>query len=201
MAVPTITSCSPNSGPIAGGTPVHIVGTEFTGATAVTFNAVNATMYSVVNATNILAVVPAGSSGIGDVVVTTAGGSGTLTNGWTYGLIFATAAECASKVGENVDATGWTSANIYQWGSEAESYINVICQHNFSDTYATLNHDVKKLLTEACSNLVAIYGVSYNIDGYGRITGENIINLLWARFNNCIDLLKDERYVKFMEAS
>ncbi len=199
MAAPTISSCTPSSGPRAGGTPVQIVGTGFTGATAVTFDGTNATMYAVVNATNVLAVAPAGSAGAGDVVVTTAGGSGTLTDGFTYGPIFATEAECAAKVGENYDTTGWTSANIYQWASEVESYINILCGHNFSDNYTTLNSDVKKILTEACSNFVAIYGITFNMAGYtDRIEAEDIINILWARFQECIELLKDPTKVKYM---
>ena len=43
VAVPTITSLSPTSGPAAGGTSVIITGTGFTGATAVTFGATPAT--------------------------------------------------------------------------------------------------------------------------------------------------------------
>ncbi len=159
-------------------------------------------MYAVVNATNVLAVVPAGSAGAGDVVVTTSGGSGTLTDGFTYGPIFATEAECASKAGENVDATGWTSANIYQWASEVESYINVLTGHNFSDDYSSLNSDVKKILTEACSNFVAIYGIVYNMAGYdSRIDAEDLVNLLWSRFQKCIDILKDPTSVKYMEGA
>lgn len=201
MAVPTVTSCSPASGPIAGGTPVQIIGTDLTAASAVTFDGTNATMYSVINATNILAVVPAGSAGAGNIVVTTGEGSGTLTDGFTYGAIFATEAECASKAGENIDTTGWTSANIYQWCSEAESYINILCQHNFSDDYSSLNADVKKILTEACSNLTAVYGISYNMGGFtSRVEAENMINILWARFSHCIDLLKDDRFVNFINS-
>lgn len=116
--------------------------------------------------------------------------------------IFCTLPECSSKAGELVDATGWVEANINQWCAEAESYINVLCQNNFSDSYATLNTDVKKILTEACSNLVAIYGISYNMAGYTtRIEAEDIISFLWARFLQCIEVLKDDRTVKFMNSA
>lgn len=114
--------------------------------------------------------------------------------------IFATAAECASKAGENVDDTGWTEANINQWCSEAESFINILCDNNFSDTYATTNADVKKILTEACSNLVGIYGIIFNMFGYtSRIEAEDMINVLWARFTQCIEVLKDPSSVTFMK--
>lgn len=113
--------------------------------------------------------------------------------------IFATAAECASKAGEKVDATGWTEANINQWCAEAESYINCLCRYNFTDTYATLNTDVKKILTEACTNLVGIYGISYNMAGFidssaatDRIQAEDMIKILWARLQQCIKLLSEE---------
>lgn len=116
--------------------------------------------------------------------------------------IFATAAECASKAGENVDVTGWIEANINQWCSEAESYINVLTGYNFSDNYATLNADVKKILTEACSNLTAIYGISYNMAGFtSRIEAETMLNILWARFSSCINVLLDDNKVEFMKGA
>ena len=68
--VPTITSLAPNAGPIA--SSIQINGTNFTGATRVTFNSVNASFFSVIDAQTILATVPNTTSG--NVVVTTAGG-------------------------------------------------------------------------------------------------------------------------------
>ena len=62
---PVIASLTPNTGPIASST--QIVGSNFTGATRVTFNGVTAT-YFVVNAQNILATVPNGAT-TGNVVV------------------------------------------------------------------------------------------------------------------------------------
>ena len=59
-AIPTVTGISPTSGPVAGGTTVTITGTGFTGATAVMFGTTGATSYTVVSATSITAVSPAG---------------------------------------------------------------------------------------------------------------------------------------------
>jgi len=59
----------------AGGTAVTIFGTNFTGASAVQFGAVNATSYTVVSPTHITAVSPAGSPGSVDITVTTRGGT------------------------------------------------------------------------------------------------------------------------------
>lgn len=74
-SAPTISGATP-SGAVAGDT-VTITGTGFTGTTQVKFGASNATSFSVVNATTITAVVPAGSAGSAQITVTTPGGSAT----------------------------------------------------------------------------------------------------------------------------
>jgi hypothetical protein len=73
----TVTSVSPNAGPIAGGTSVTITGTGFTTATAVNFGGTPATGFSVNSDASITAVSPAGSIGTVDVTVTNAGGTST----------------------------------------------------------------------------------------------------------------------------
>ncbi len=70
-SAPTVTSISPASGPIAGGTSVTITGTGFTGATGVTIGGAPATNVIVVNATTITCTTPAGTAGARSVVVTT----------------------------------------------------------------------------------------------------------------------------------
>jgi len=73
-SLPTVTSISPTSGPTAGGTPVVITGTNFTGATAVKFGVTNAAGFVVNSATSISATAPAGAGTV-DVTVTTVGGT------------------------------------------------------------------------------------------------------------------------------
>ncbi|MGY3117865.1 hypothetical protein ACVWXQ_001802 [Bradyrhizobium sp. S3.14.4] len=70
---PTVTSISPTTGPLAGGTSVVITGANFTGTTGaggVKFGATNATSYTVNSNTQITATAPAGSAGTVDVTVT-----------------------------------------------------------------------------------------------------------------------------------
>ncbi|WP_161492852.1 putative Ig domain-containing protein [Pseudomonas putida] len=81
---PTLSSVSPNNGTTAGGTSVTLTGTNFSGATGVTFGGVSATGITVVNATTITATTPANVAGAVNVVVTTPGGTATLTNAYTY---------------------------------------------------------------------------------------------------------------------
>ncbi|WP_293785928.1 MBG domain-containing protein, partial [uncultured Pedobacter sp.] len=74
VATPTVTALSPTSGPTSGGTSVTITGTNFSGATAVTFGATAATSFTVNSATQITATAPAGTGTV-DVRITTTGGT------------------------------------------------------------------------------------------------------------------------------
>src|SRR5438046_7017613 len=78
---PTITSCTPASGPV--GTSVTISGTNFTGATAVLFNSVSAS-FTVNSATAITATVPAGATS-GPISVTTPDGTASSAGSFTVG--------------------------------------------------------------------------------------------------------------------
>jgi hypothetical protein len=89
VAIPTVTSIAPNSG-VKGNTYtlVAIGGTYLTGASAVTFSGtdVTANTISVTSDTAITVTVLVGASaaiGARDVLVTTPGGTGTLTGGFT----------------------------------------------------------------------------------------------------------------------
>ena len=47
LAVPTLNTVTPNSGPIGGGTSVTLTGTGLTGASSVTFGGVSATGWTI----------------------------------------------------------------------------------------------------------------------------------------------------------
>jgi hypothetical protein len=116
--------------------------------------------------------------------------------------IFATKAECDAKAGENVDATGWTEANINAWCLQAESFINCACHYNFSDKYSTLNADVKYILTEIASNIVAIYGIQYNMGRYTtRTEAEDMINVLRDAAMRSLSILREQRTKDFINGA
>ncbi|MER7690941.1 IPT/TIG domain-containing protein [Streptomyces sp. NPDC097610] len=83
IAVPTITSVAPPSGPTAGGTGVTITGTNLDSTETVTFDGVVAP-FSVVSSTTLSAVTPPGTAGAVDVVVTNPAGTATDTGAFTY---------------------------------------------------------------------------------------------------------------------
>lgn len=74
-ATPSVTSISPNSSSVNGGVLVTITGTNFTGATGVTFGGSAGSSLTVVNDTTITVLTPARSAGVAVIVVTTGSGS------------------------------------------------------------------------------------------------------------------------------
>ncbi|WP_406278364.1 IPT/TIG domain-containing protein [Nocardia sp. NBC_00881] len=129
-AVPTLTSVSPNSGPVAGGTTVTLTGTGFTGASAVRFGATPAT-FTVISETQVSAVVPAGTDGSVAVTVTTAGGT---SNGVLYTYIPApTLVELIPDLGPTfggntitLAGTRFTGATAVRFGTTAATSFTVI---------------------------------------------------------------------------
>lgn len=116
--------------------------------------------------------------------------------------IFCTKAEIDVKVGENVDTTGYTETNINNSCAQAESYINVVCHFNFSDSYASENADTKRILSEAAACWVAMDFISYNMSGYtSRIEAENMINIQWAKFNKLIKILEESKNRDFLKGA
>ena len=118
--------------------------------------------------------------------------------------IFFTKAELDVAVGENVDVTGYTEANINAVCKQIESYINVATRHNYSDDFAgvPLNTDVKHLLGIAAVTLAATIFITYNMAGYtSRIEAENMINVnLWIH-KKTMGLLFDQKSVTFINGA
>jgi LPXTG-site transpeptidase (sortase) family protein len=81
---PTITGIDPNKGPISGGQTVTITGTNLTGFSSVTFGGTAATCPGPNTATSLICTTPAHIAGTVDVAVTTVGGTGTMTNAYTF---------------------------------------------------------------------------------------------------------------------
>jgi hypothetical protein len=79
-----VNAISTSVGDIAGGFPVTITGTDFTGATGVTFGGTAATSVVVVGPTTITCVAPARAAGLVTVAVTTPGGTGSLASAFEY---------------------------------------------------------------------------------------------------------------------
>ena len=116
--------------------------------------------------------------------------------------IMSTDAEMNAMVGENVDVTGWTDANKTAWGLHAECFLNNLAHYNFSDNFATLNVDVKYILSEYVARYVAVCGITYNINSYpSRIEAEDMINMHTFRIQEIEKLLTKEGALDFLKGA
>jgi hypothetical protein len=115
--------------------------------------------------------------------------------------IFATTAEVQRKVGVNASATSNTEAYINQYMTEIESFINIICGVNFSDTYSSLNVDVKGILKLASSNHAAWMVLNYDTSGMSQREAERRMDVLFDNYNKAMAQLKDKVKTDFITAS
>ncbi|WP_228001490.1 beta strand repeat-containing protein [Nocardia australiensis] len=129
IAVPSLVSVSPASGPAAGGNTVVLTGANLTGVTAVLFGGVAASSFTVNSGTQITAVVPAG---VGTVLVTVVGPGGT-SNGVLYDyiavpaliLISPTAGPLAGGTTVTLIGTNLTGATAVLFGATAATSFTV----------------------------------------------------------------------------
>ena len=84
--VPSVTTVSPSSGPVGGGTPVTVTGTGFTGASAVYFGTAQGTGLAVSSAASLTVTSPAGTGTV-DVTVVTPGGTSAISAADHFGYI------------------------------------------------------------------------------------------------------------------
>ncbi len=115
--------------------------------------------------------------------------------------IMTTEAEIQQKSGANVntnfDTTAMTASNL-----RAESVINCAVRHNFSDTFSTLNIDVKQILSDYCSSFVAIEAISYDMGSYTTIgEAESMITILRDGMLRNMQILKNKNTETFINAA
>lgn len=84
--------------------------------------------------------------------------------------------------------------------SQAESFINVATRTNWTDSYSSLNEDVKKALEDAASSHAAVVAINYDMSGYtSRAEAQTMLNVNWARLQELISYLEDTKYITFLE--
>jgi len=105
--------------------------------------------------------------------------------------IFATSDEIIVKAGKNYDVL-ITEARINQLCLEVESRINCLTRYNWSDKYASLNVDVKYILSELESNLVAMYIIAFNPSVYTSLAeAQTMLDMLRDGSDKCMNELQD----------
>ncbi len=128
----SVTAVSPGSGPTAGGTPVTLTGTGFTGATAVNFGGTPAASYTVDSIRRITAISPATvSGGPVDITVTTGGGTSPVSPSDLYIYIpplvvtgvSPKVGPTAGGTGVTITGTGFTDAVAVYFGSTEVRFV------------------------------------------------------------------------------
>ena len=111
-AVPTVTSLGTVSGSTAGGTSIAITGTDFTSASAVLFNGVAASSFTVNSSTSITAVSPPLPVGTYDITVTTPSGTSPTSSADQF-TVTAASVPSISSLGTTTGSTsGGTGVSI-----------------------------------------------------------------------------------------
>ncbi len=112
--LPIITSVSPRTGPIEGGTTVIIDGVNFLPGASVTFGGVAAVSITVVSSTRITAVTPSRASyGTVALALTSGGQTVTQANGFSYLNALGSNIELVGQIGGNVEAVAVVGNMVY----------------------------------------------------------------------------------------
>ena len=119
--------------------------------------------------------------------------------------IYATSAECITKLGDNYPSTAVDEAKINDFCLMIEGFIHSISRKVFAvdiTAFNALAAGGKHLLTEAQSSFVGIMGLNHKPTGEDgampRIEFENRINILRDSLLRALSLLRDQKVVLFI---
>jgi flagellin-like protein len=133
IAAPTVSSVSPNAGPLSGGSTVTITGNNLAGATAVKFGSAVATILTN-TAVSITVTPPTGTVGTVDITVTTSGGTSATSSAdqYTYSALptVSSVLPASGSLGGGtlvtITGTGFIGANAVTFGGTAATGITVV---------------------------------------------------------------------------
>ena len=118
------------------------------------------------------------------------------------GIYVPTLLEFQYKCGANVSATSKAEAYANSYLAQAENLINCTARKVFAaDTaaFTALPATTKYLLTEAASNLAAIYAIQYDMSGFtSRVEAEDMINILRDGALRALSILRDKKTQSFL---
>ena len=116
----------------------------------------------------------------------------------------ASSGSCVIKAGKNI-STDWTAGT--RSGSEWDDIINMaegtVCcasRRDWVAAYSGLSANIKMILDDVTSNLVAMYLVIYDMAGYtSRVEAEDIVNVLRDGALRGLGILRDKKVVDFID--
>lgn len=117
-------------------------------------------------------------------------------------FVIITAAKLNAMAGENVDTTGWTTANQEAWELQAISFLCNLTRYNIADNYSSLNADVKNMVDEYIARYCAVCGIAYNMAGFtSRQEAENMINIHLFRMEKLEELFADQKTITWIKGA
>jgi len=168
---PTISSVSPTSGPIVGGTSVTITGAGFTDVTAVKFGSTNATSFAVNSSTQITAVSPAGSAGATDITITIPNGTSTtnINDKFTYVV----APTATTNAATSITSTGATLNGSI---NAKNASTTVTFEYGLTTSYGTIVTADQSPVTGGTATPVSkiITGLTAGTTYHYRVNGVNV---------------------------
>lgn len=116
-----------------------------------------------------------------------------------YSATFCTESEVDAKAGAEA-SSDVTADQKSDFVKQAESFINSMTRENWTDKYSNLNEDVKAILSEAASNLAAMYVINYDMSGFtNRLEAQTMLDILRDGAFRCISLLRNKTTQKYVE--
>ena len=108
---------------------------------------------------------------------------------WTLCTSGAAIAKAGANCNTDIRASG---AILAQWSNEAEGRIVEETRRNWVTQHTGLPTDVKNVLSDVCSSLIAMQMISYDMSGYtDRREAETILDVQDDRANKALTRLKD----------
>lgn len=193
IPAPTLTSVSPNAGTSLGGASVTLTGTNFTDASSVTFDGLNATNLTVLNATTVTVDTPAHAAGTVDVVITTPSGTATLPASYTYQLppaltlVTPASGTASGNAGVTLQGSNLTGTTSVTFDGISATNVNVVNANTVTAvTPAHAAGVVEVIVTTPSGSSALPNGYTYIATAVGQASGGGTIACLGGGSNNLI---------------
>ena len=115
--------------------------------------------------------------------------------------VYATTAQVQYKVGSGASTIANAETALNEYIGQAEGVINVLCRKVFASTsgaFVALPAGTRGMITDAATNLAAIYAISYDMAGRSRGEMEDRIVILRDGFLRDISILRDKKMQDFV---
>jgi hypothetical protein len=108
-------------------------------------------------------------------------------------------ADVIKKSGVNASAVSTAEAYTNVFIKEAEAYISAITRYDWVTNYTSVSTIGKEILREAASSHAAIAAINYDMAGFNtRTEVQTMLDVLYSKFVDCINVLKDDQGRKFV---